>query len=160
MRHATLLFLVKRSSKGVITDVCLAMKKRGFGTGRWNGAGGKVAEGESVEQAAIRETKEEIGVTVQKMSKAAELFFAFSHNHPWDQMVHAYVATEWDGEPAESEEMNPKWFAVEDIPFSKMWPDDIFWLPRVISGALIKASFTFAEGDVILDQRVEEVASL
>lgn len=34
--------------------VLLGMKKRGFGAGRWNGFGGKVQEGETVEEGAIR----------------------------------------------------------------------------------------------------------
>lgn len=34
--------------------VLLGMKKRGFGIGRWNGFGGKVQEGETVEEGAIR----------------------------------------------------------------------------------------------------------
>jgi 8-oxo-dGTP pyrophosphatase MutT (NUDIX family) len=36
------------------------MKKRGFGEGRWNGVGGKVEPGESIEAALIREAKEEV----------------------------------------------------------------------------------------------------
>ncbi len=39
--------------------VLLGMKKRGFGIGHWNGFGGKVEEGESIEEAAKREVKEE-----------------------------------------------------------------------------------------------------
>lgn len=34
--------------------VLLGMKKRGFGVGRWNGFGGKVQAGETVEEGAIR----------------------------------------------------------------------------------------------------------
>lgn len=34
--------------------VLLGMKKRGFGAGLWNGFGGKVQLGETVEQAARR----------------------------------------------------------------------------------------------------------
>lgn len=34
--------------------VLLGMKKRGFGAGRWNGFGGKVQSGESIEDAARR----------------------------------------------------------------------------------------------------------
>ena len=37
--------------------VLLAMKKRGFGAGKWNGVGGKVKDGETIKQAAIRERK-------------------------------------------------------------------------------------------------------
>ena len=159
MKNATLLFLVKKS-EGRVTEICLAMKKRGFGAGRWNGTGGKVKEGESIESATLRETEEEIGVKAKNISKVAELFFAFSHNHPWDQMVHAYFCSEWEGEPSESEEMRPQWFKIGDIPFVSMWPDDIFWLPKVISGNIVKANFSFGEGDVIESQKVEVVESL
>lgn len=34
--------------------ILLGMKKRGFGAGRWNGFGGKVHPGESIEAAAKR----------------------------------------------------------------------------------------------------------
>ena len=38
----------------------LGMKKRGFGMGNWNGFGGKVQEGETIEDATKRELLEEI----------------------------------------------------------------------------------------------------
>ena len=78
MRDTTLVFLVKKDST-MITDICLAMKKRGFGAGRYNGVGGKVEKGESIEDAARRETKEEIGVEVLTLIKCAELTFIFPH---------------------------------------------------------------------------------
>lgn len=34
--------------------VLLGMKKRGFGAGKWNGFGGKVQPGETIEEAARR----------------------------------------------------------------------------------------------------------
>lgn len=43
-------------------SVLLGLKKRGFGTGKWNGFGGKVEPGETIRQAAIREMKEEAGI--------------------------------------------------------------------------------------------------
>ena len=156
MRDTTLLFLVKRNDD-VITDICLAMKKRGFGVGRYNGTGGKVEEGESIEDAVKREAREEIGVVVQDMSKCAELAFTFPHKADWNQLVHVYITDEWQGEIVETEEMNPVWFTVGDIPYNTMWPDDIFWLPKILDGNYIRASFSFGEGDIILDQKVEIV---
>lgn len=35
-------------------DILLGYKKRGFGQGKWNGFGGKLMEGESIEDAAKR----------------------------------------------------------------------------------------------------------
>lgn len=159
MRNSTLLFLVKRS-EGEVSEVCLAMKKRGFGVGRWNGVGGKVSEGETIEGAAVREAKEEIGVEAKGLKKVAELSFAFPANPSWDQMVHAYLVETWEGIPAESEEMSPKWFAAKDIPFDGMWPDDIFWLPHVLEGKAVRAKFSFGEKDAILSQEVGILSSL
>ncbi len=156
MRKSTLLFLIKKDGD-TITDICLAMKKRGFGVGRYNGAGGKVAEGETVEDATKREVQEEIGVTILTMSPCAVLEFMFPHKEEWNQEVHVFLSDTWKGEPVESEEMNPSWFSVDTIPYAKMWPDDSYWLPKVLDGKMVRGRFTFGEGDVILDSKVEIV---
>ncbi len=156
LRSVTLLFLVKRSG-GTISEICLAMKKRGFGVGRLNGVGGKLEPGETIEAAAKREALEEIGVAVGNLDKVAELSFYFSHNPSWDQKVHVYLCEEWKGEPTESEEMNPAWHALHAIPFDAMWPDDKFWLPSVLEGKRVVGSFTFGENDIILKQNVKIV---
>lgn len=150
MRNTTLLFLIKKSGD-TITDICLAMKKRGFGAGRYNGVGGKLDEGETIEQAVIREANEEIGVTVSETNlvKVAELGFTFPHRPDFDQLVHVYTTTVWDNEPIESEEMKPEWFSVPEIPYTTMWPDDILWLPQVVHGKFVHAGFIFGEGDII-----------
>jgi 8-oxo-dGTP pyrophosphatase MutT (NUDIX family) len=160
LRNATLVFLI-RKSQGEISAVCLAMKKRGFGMGRWNGVGGKVEEREeSIEDAARREAKEEIFVTVDALDKVAELSFRFPHNPAWDQLVHVYFAHQWVGEPKESEEMKPQWFPINEIPFEHMWPDDIFWLPNVLQGSRVRATFEFGEKDVVLSKEVTLVDTL
>ena len=157
MRNSTLLFLIKGSEGKA--EICLAMKKRSFGAGRWNGVGGKVAAGETIEDAARREAFEEIGITARELSKVAELSFSFPHNPAWDQLVHVFLAREWDGESIESEEMAPKWFPVSEIPYKEMWPDDIYWLPKVLERELIRARFVFGEGDVIKEKEVSVVRS-
>jgi 8-oxo-dGTP diphosphatase / 2-hydroxy-dATP diphosphatase len=159
MRNTTLLFLVKKEERDddeyePITDICLAMKKRGFGVGRYNGVGGKVEEGETIEDAVKREAQEEIGVLVGSIEKCAELTFVFPHQPSFDQLVHVYLTDEWLGEPEESDEMNPSWFTADAIPYTDMWPDDIFWLPQVLKGESVKGRFVFGEGDVIKEQEV------
>jgi 8-oxo-dGTP pyrophosphatase MutT (NUDIX family) len=158
LRNATLLFLLRESDAGV-PEVCLALKKRGFGKDRWNGAGGKMNDiDKTVLDTAIRETTEEIAVIPQDLKKVAELTFIFPHNKDWNQLVHVYTTRSWTGSPTESEEMQPKWFPVSEIPYDKMWADDIMWLPEVLDGKLIKATFIFGEGDVIREKKLINIS--
>lgn len=163
MKQATLCLLVKDGDDG--QELLLAMKKRGFGVGKWNGVGGKFdpEKGDKdILTAAIREAEEEIGVKIKNMEKVALLSFYFPHiskEKGFDQDVHVFVAKDWEGEPTESEEMCPKWFKSHEVPFKEMWPDDIFWLPHVLAGKKLKAKFTFGQGEgkggeVITDQDI------
>lgn len=133
--------------------VLLGMKKRGFGANRWNGFGGKVEGGETIEEAAIRECSEEIGVEVQKMDTVGVLNFEFSDGKILE--VRLFKVSEFSGEPQESEEMKPQWFSLADIPYTHMWPDDIYWLPHVLYGKQIQGKFLFDESDVIQDYSLE-----
>lgn len=146
MRQATLCLLLKKN------EILLAMKKRGFGVGKWNGTGGKVdyEKGDkNIVDAAVRETKEEIGVTVADPEKVGVLHFHFPYKPDWDQDVHLFLAKNWEGKPEESEEMMPKWFKFNEIPYEKMWDDDRHWLPHVLQGKKLEANFTFKEGEII-----------
>jgi len=160
LRDTTLVYLIKRA-EGKISEICLAMKKRGFGMNRWNGVGGKLEEGEEIFDAAVRETQEEIGVEIKQSSKVAELDFFFPHHPDWNQKVHVYFSEAWDGEPSESEEMKPEWFSTQgELPLKQMWPDDEFWIPEVLSGKLVRATFVFGEGDIIKSKDIQIVGSL
>lgn len=155
MKHLTLLFLLKENS------ILLAMKKRGFGEGKWNGVGGKVEPGESIKQALVRETQEEISVTPQDYDQVAKITFTeFVDGATQDMLVHVFVCHKWQGEPVESEEMKPQWFNIDKIPYEQMWPDDPYWLPLIIQNKKVIASFTLDEHNTITQHKVEEVTIL
>lgn len=139
--------------------VLLGMKKRGFGAGRWNGFGGKLMEGESIEEAARREVEEEAGVLVRNLEKRGIIEFEFDGN-PEILEVHIFRSFSFDGDPQESDEMRPAWFAHEDIPFDEMWPDDRHWVPMFLEGRKFKGKFLFGKGDVLLDTFIEEVGDI
>jgi len=152
MRDTTLILPMRNGR------LLLGMKKRGFGVGKLNGFGGKLNEGESVVEAAVRELEEEIGIVagVYNLKKVGELDFYFPHyeDDSWDQRVHVFVIEEWEGEPVESEEMGCEWFGLDDIPYDKMWDDDKFWLPKVLEGRRIKGAFHFGEDNSSLANQV------
>ena len=155
MKHTTLLLLLKDD------QILLAMKKRGFGVGRWNGVGGKIEPGESVEEAAARECYEEIGVKPGALQRVAHLTFTFPDGTT-DVLTHVFTTREWEGEPVETEEMAPQWFKLGDIPYDTMWQDDPLWLPHVLDGEKVVATFAFTEDEQMLPegtnlQIVEEI---
>lgn len=136
--------------------VLLGMKKIGFGRGRWNGFGGKVEQQESIEEAAKREVLEEAGIRVRNMKKTGVIEFAFK-NEPDFLEVHVFCASEFTGEPTESDEMRPQWFPVGEIPYASMWPDDALWLPLLLAGKKFTARFLFEGHDRILEHSLQEL---
>lgn len=155
-KHVTILFLRREG------EVLLAMKKIGFGSGKWNGTGGKLESDETALQAAVRECQEEIGVTPLAPQKVGEIDFRLGGNiasasHMHNNYAHVYVATAWQGEPHETDEMRPQWFAEDAIPYDQMWPDDRLWLPLILAGKRFRASFTLDENETIVHSEVIEL---
>jgi len=151
MRDATLCFLIKGNPP---RQILLGLKKVGFGAGKYNGFGGKVEEGETMTMAAVRELEEETGVRVceRDLWQMGHLTFLFPAKPAWNQVVHVFLATVWQGAPLESIEMAPTWFTVDNIPFGNMWQDDPHWLPRVLAGERIRARFTFKADNETIDK--------
>ena len=154
MRQCNLVFLIKPTEQKIL----LAMKKRGFGVGKWNGVGGKVQGAETIKEAAIREAREEISVELKEndLAGVAIIDFSFENKPEFDQQVHVFFTEKWQGEPVESEEMKPEWYSYDELPYKEMWLDDIYWLPQVLAGEKINAKFVFNEnGSKIISQKVD-----
>ena len=157
--HSATLCLIRNGD-----NLLLAMKKRGFGVGKWNGVGGKPeVTDKDIAATAFRETKEEIGVEIEDFKKVAVLRFTFPYKDQkadWDQDVHVYLATSWKGEPKETEEMKPQWFNISNLPYQEMWDDDKLWLPHVLAGKKVNAEFVFEEGEIINNHIINFVEQL
>jgi 8-oxo-dGTP diphosphatase/2-hydroxy-dATP diphosphatase len=139
--------------------VLLGLKKRGFGEGKWNGFGGKVEPGETVEMAARREMKEECGVEIGRIEHLGEIEFRFEYM-PDVFNVAVFRTTEMIGEPIETEEMKPQWFSVDELPYDSMWRDDPMWLPWLLAGKKFRGSFLLDKDNEIATHQLEEVTSL
>jgi len=136
--------------------VLLGHKKRGFGAGYINGIGGKVDPNETYEHAAVRETEEEIGIRATTYEEVATVIFddLFYKGDRRQTIMHCYIATSWEGEPTETDEMKPEWFSIDQLPWDKFWIDDEYWLPQVLAGQKVQARFKFNDAYEILDHSV------
>lgn len=134
-------------------QLLLGKKKRGFGAGNWNGFGGKLAPGESIEEAAKREMQEECGVIIQDMEKRGIMRFSFADGNE-SLEVHLFAVTAANGEPVETEEMAPQWFPVNNLPFDQMWADDIHWMSYFLDGKYFEGEFHFKDVHTLLHHRI------
>jgi len=144
--RATLMFVVRDH------EVLLIEKQRGMGAGKINAPGGKIDDGETPVQSAIRETEEELRITPLAPRKVGELFFAMT-DLP-DIHCHVFRAREYSGEVTATAEAIPHWTAIHRIPYELMWEDDRYWLPRMLEGRSFRGRFCF-EGERVVWKQVE-----
>jgi 8-oxo-dGTP diphosphatase len=126
-------------------QVLLGRKKTGLGVGYHVGLGGKLEGSETPVEAAVREIAEEARVEVHPTDLEArgELLYLFPHRPAWSQRSSVFVARRWRGEPVETDELDPAWHDVDALPLDAMWDDARRWLPGVLAGGHVAATYTF-----------------
>ena len=150
-KQTTLLYIIKNN------QILLAEKKRGFGVGKINGVGGKIEPGESIEQAMIRETQEEIGVTPINTQHLATITFQFSTGEITQETTSIFIANDYEGEIIETEEMRPTWYNLNELPYDKMFAADKIWLPEIIKGKKFNGVVIFDPDFNVLDTKLDMV---
>ena len=126
-----------------------------FGEGKWNGAGGKLEQGEDPVDGVTREVQEETGLRIRGPRRHGLLdhFFGDRSTPAWS--VHIFSATVFEGELVSGEEGELRWFPVEEIPYEEMWDDDLHWLPLLLEGRDFDGAFYFNEdASELLDFRL------
>ena len=139
MKKATLWIILKK------WKILLAMKKRWFWQWKYNWPGWKINNWETSEEAMIREAKEELWIQILKQKKIWKLIFYFSWKSNWDFEVDLFLINDFIQNPVETDEMKPKRFDINKIPYENMWEDDRIWLPRVLNWEInIEYKFYFS----------------
>ena len=142
----------RRVDNQVVTEVLLGEKLTGLGVGKLVGAGGKLEPGESGRAAAVREVAEELGVEVvaRDLVAISDITYPFVDKPEWSQRSFGFATRTWTGTPMGSDELAPRWFPVDAIPFDRMWADARLWLPRALDGEFIDATYSFrADGSMV-----------
>lgn len=138
---ATLCFIRKEGK------LLLIHKKRGLGKGKINAPGGRQEKGETLEQTAVRECQEEVGLTPRGLIFAGRLDFDFIDGY--SLQAHVYTACDCMGEMCETDEALPFWCEEDAIPYEQMWSDDRLWLPLMLEGKTFEAQFVFEDEQML-----------
>ncbi len=103
-------------------QILLIDKKRGLGAGKVNGPGGRLEHGETFEECAVRETREELHVTPLSPTLRGRQRFHFVDGYMLT--VFCFVSFAHDGTATETDEARPRWTPIDAIPYERMWADD------------------------------------
>ena len=140
-------------------QVLLGLRKKvsmGLGENLIAGVGGKVEEGETVEEALKREVFEEISVSVTLCREMGKVHFLFPDRPDWQQEMTIFIVEEWEDEAKESKVILPMWVPINDLPEDQMWDDNLYWLPFVLKGKRVNGTFLYdTKGNV--DEYILEV---
>jgi 8-oxo-dGTP diphosphatase len=142
---ATLLFVIQGGR------ALLIRKKRGLGAGKINAPGGRLERNESPLDAAVREVREELGVTALAPRERGTLAFEFVDGYRL--FCHVFTSDRCEGDPVETDEATPLWTALDAIPYEQMWADDALWLPKMLAGYRFDGRFVF-DGDRLVSHEL------
>lgn len=150
MKFATLCYV---RSNGQTLMIHRIKKAEDMHAGKWNGLGGKLEPGETPEECARREIKEESGLTVGSLQwKGLLTFPQFSKQEDWYAFV--FVADGFEGELSASAEGELSWINDGELLALNLWEGDRIFLPWLEQPGFFSAKFNYQDGRLIDHQVV------
>ena len=147
MKLATLCYVVDKK-KNTTLMIHRVKKENDFHHGKWNGLGGKFEPGESPEECAVREIKEESGLFVKNIKMKGFITFPlFDGKEDW--YVFLFTADEFEGELIDSSEGNLEWIPNENITKINLWEGDVHFIPWLFKEKFFSAKFIYKNGEYI-----------
>jgi 8-oxo-dGTP diphosphatase len=108
----------------------------------------------------VREVQEESGLVVAAidLEPRGRLTYLFPHREAWSQVSNVFVVRAFHGRPTPSDELDPEWFGLEEVPLAEMWDDARRWLPGVLAGGRVRRTYVFGEDLATVVDEQEHVA--
>ena len=138
--QATICFILREDK------ILLLRKSEGlFGGGKWNAPGGKIKLGEKPETCAVREVREETGLSAENPELIGGVHFYKNGQRvtpEWTGQV--FACREFNGSPVGGREGIVQWFNINNLPFDEMWEDDRIWYHLVFEGKKFDGWFYYS----------------
>ncbi|MBS12652.1 MAG: DNA mismatch repair protein MutT [Gemmatimonadetes bacterium] len=145
MKLGTLVYL-KQDGKTLMLH--RVKKEQDFHEGKWNGLGGKLDPGETPEECAIREVKEESGLDlVDPRLRGIITFPMFDQVDDW--YVYLFTGREFSGELIDSPEGNLAWIADDKLLDLNLWEGDYTFLKWLDQDRFFSAKFIYENKELI-----------
>jgi len=147
MKLATLCYIIDKKQNSTLM-IHRVKKENDYHRGKWNGLGGKFEPGESPEECAIREIKEESGLTVDNVRlKGLITFPMFDEVDDW--YVFLFVADTFTGKLIDSNEGVLKWIPNEELTKINLWEGDKYFIPWLFGDKFFSAKFIYKKGEYL-----------
>ncbi len=124
--------------------------------GKWIGIGGKIEEGETPEECAIRETREETGIMLNSLSFRGIVFFINTKY----ETEYMYLYTSSDFESSEltgCDEGELDWIDIDEVGTLPIWEGDRIFLELLKSGSSPFLLTLRYDGDELLDHSLRMI---
>lgn len=145
MKLATLCYVQKENKTLMLYR---NKKESDYHEGKWNGLGGKFELGESPEDCAIREIKEEAGLTVKNLiMKGFITFPLFDGIDDWH--VFLFVIDKFEGELIDSPEGKLEWIENDKLSEINLWEGDNIFIPWLFENKFFSAKFNYENGKFV-----------
>jgi 8-oxo-dGTP diphosphatase len=144
MKLATLCYVINNQEKTTLM-LHRTKKENDYHEGKWNGLGGKFEYGESPEDCAIREIREESGLLVK--SPRMHGFITFPNFDGVDDWyVFIFTANEFEGKLIDSPEGKLEWIPNDKITELNLWEGDKIFLAWLYQEKFFSAKFDYENG--------------
>jgi len=109
-------------------------------SGMWEFPGGKIEEGETPEQAIVRELREEL--SIEPCQRCLQPFSFSSHAYDdFDLLMPFYICRQWDGFVHPQEGQSIKWVSPKRLLDLELVPADIFLAQQLRDRLTIRRGF-------------------
>ena len=118
---------------------------------KWIGVGGHIEEGETSQEAVIREVKEETNYVLINFQKKAIIIFNFGDEI---EIMHLFVSDKFKGKITSfCDEGDLAWFGINDLADLPMWEGDRIFLPLVLNNAPFFEMVLYYKKDKLLSYK-------